>query len=135
MFSFKHFITIISAVFAAPHFSQARAVLYFSCPSSLVLPVLSLFYEDNAMYVDICSLQPSERRLWRGRGQPLFPGSSERIRGNSLRMHQGRSRLDIRNNFFSKRVVRQWLQAAQGGGGVTVPGGVQEKGTSGGWTR
>jgi len=35
---------------------------------------------------------------------------------------QGRCRLAIRENFFSQRVA----QAAQGGGGVTIPGGVPE---------
>ena len=35
--------------------------------------------------------------------------------------------MDIRRNFFSDRAVRQALeQAAQEGGEVTVPGGVQE---------
>jgi len=30
------------------------------------------------------------------------------VRGNSLRLHQGRFGLDIRENFFSKRAVRSW---------------------------
>jgi len=34
-------------------------------------------------------------------------------------------RLDARKNMFSERAVRQWHRH-RGGGGVTVPGGVQE---------
>ena len=69
---------------------------------------LGLFSLEEAEGRPHRPLQLPERRVQRGGMSLLTQGTSGRTRGNGLKLHQGRFRLDIRKHFFTERVVRRW---------------------------
>ena len=50
---------------------------------------------------------------------------------NCHKLHQGRFRLDIRKEILLRKNGNTLEQAAQGSGGLSVPGSVKEKGRCG----
>ena len=63
--------------------------------------------EEEAQERPHSSLKLPEGRLWCG-GCPPLASNSNKMRRSCLKLHQSRSRLDIRRRFLSKRVVRCW---------------------------
>lgn len=50
-------------------------------------------------------------RRWKPGEVGLFSQvMNDGTRGNSLQLHQGRSRLDMSKNFFTKSVVKLWIR-------------------------
>ena len=71
------------------------------------LKELGLFsMEKTRLRGDLIALPISERCLQQEQGWSFLTG--DRMRGNGLKLHQDKFRLDIRKNFFTEGVVKHW---------------------------
>ena len=65
--------------------------------------------EKRRLWEDLITALEFLKEAYRKGGDGLFIREcSDRTRGNSFKLEEGRFRLDIRKKFFTVRVVRHW---------------------------
>jgi len=83
----------------------------------------------EVLKIKACSSFPPANRLassWVCVGVFSQP-TSDRTRGDGLKLHQGRFRSDIGENFFAKRVVRRWPRLPRAVGESPSPEGFKNR--------
>ncbi|NXH11918.1 PUM1 protein, partial [Bucco capensis] len=91
------------------HGSSSSLNLEMGTPHCWGAEIAAAPLAESQLWPDLSSLYNSLQGACSELGVGLFSWvSSERTRGNGLKLPQGRFRLDVRRNLFPARVVRHW---------------------------
>ena len=110
-----------SVVWSPYKLNDIRAIEYVQRRATkLIRGMYGLSYEDRLKSLDLPSLQYRRRKadmlevfkivsgLDRISLEKFFKYSTSNTRGHSKKFYKSRSRLDVRKNIFSQRVVNDW---------------------------